>query len=225
VRQHSHSHRCRSRTRSNTLSFCSWRTTRRTTCLAAWSVHACHAMPRNARFRRTHTSSLVAVKHTKHATVDQLACSATHVCLCAAFELSGAQLDAASFSPTAKHCSHAQMPPPPPPPPTHPPTLLLLLPLLLFVLLILFVLLLLFFSPTASRSTHITPRATPTTTMCNPDDYHVQPRRLRCAQDLPGFDGVPPEGHSIPIDPKDPSKGNVTQKCGTGEYVCKGGPG
>ena len=42
---------------------------------------------------------------------------------------------------------------------------------------------------------------------------------------LPGADGIDPiNGHSVPIDPTDPSKGSVTMKCGTADYVCKGGP-
>lgn len=43
--------------------------------------------------------------------------------------------------------------------------------------------------------------------------------------DLPGFDGIPPSGHLIPLDPDDPSKGYTNVTCGTAEYVCKGGPG
>jgi hypothetical protein len=29
---------------------------------------------------------------------------------------------------------------------------------------------------------------------------------------------------SLPIDPKDPSKGSVQVTCGTANYICKGGP-
>lgn len=55
-------------------------------------------------------------------------------------------------------------------------------------------------------------------------ENHGLDNMLGC-MDLPGLDGVPKEGHIIPVDPSDPSKGNITQSCGTGEYVCKGGPG
>lgn len=36
---------------------------------------------------------------------------------------------------------------------------------------------------------------------------------------------MPKDGHTIPVDPDDPTKGNITQKCGTSEYVCSSGPG
>ena len=41
---------------------------------------------------------------------------------------------------------------------------------------------------------------------------------------LANFDGVK-DGHVIPEDPSDPSKGGATVKCGTAAYVCPGGPG
>ena len=41
----------------------------------------------------------------------------------------------------------------------------------------------------------------------------------------PGFDGIPPQGHSIPYDPSEPSKGGVSVQCGTGDYVCSGSAG
>ena len=41
---------------------------------------------------------------------------------------------------------------------------------------------------------------------------------------LPKGDWVK-EGHVIPMDPKDPSKGGATIKCGEAEYACKSGPG
>jgi phospholipase C len=41
---------------------------------------------------------------------------------------------------------------------------------------------------------------------------------------LTGFDGIPAGGLSIPRSATDPSKGNATVTCGTGKYVCKGGP-
>ena len=43
--------------------------------------------------------------------------------------------------------------------------------------------------------------------------------------DLPGFDGIE-KGHSIPVDPNDPSKGVVNVTCdGSAPYVCRSGPG
>ena len=42
---------------------------------------------------------------------------------------------------------------------------------------------------------------------------------------LPGFDGIE-KGHSIPVDPNDPSKGVVNVTCdGSAPYVCRSGPG
>eukprot|EP01045_Picozoa_sp_COSAG04_P015711 COSAG04_NODE_1263_length_7493_cov_30.492562_2_plen_155_part_00 len=41
----------------------------------------------------------------------------------------------------------------------------------------------------------------------------------------PGFDGIPPQGHSIPYDPAQPSKGGVSVQCGAGDYVCAGSAG
>ena len=41
---------------------------------------------------------------------------------------------------------------------------------------------------------------------------------------LPGFDGVD-KGHSLPRDPRDPSKGTFEVTCGTAHYKCSGGPG
>jgi phospholipase C len=49
-------------------------------------------------------------------------------------------------------------------------------------------------------------------------------RTLGC-MDLPGMDGLPKEGMRLPVDPKNASKGMVNITCGTGEYVCKSGPG
>ena len=41
---------------------------------------------------------------------------------------------------------------------------------------------------------------------------------------LPGFDGIPPEGHKVPHDPDNPALGSVNISCGTADYVCKKGP-
>jgi phospholipase C len=41
---------------------------------------------------------------------------------------------------------------------------------------------------------------------------------------LANFDGVK-DGHVIPMDPSDPSKGGATVSCATASYVCPGGPG
>ena len=41
---------------------------------------------------------------------------------------------------------------------------------------------------------------------------------------LPGFDGIPPEGHKVPHDPDNPALGSVNISCGTADYVCKSGP-
>jgi len=40
--------------------------------------------------------------------------------------------------------------------------------------------------------------------------------------DLPGFDGI--QGHSVPKDPQDETKGVVNITCGEALYVCEGGP-
>eukprot|EP01062_Namystynia_karyoxenos_P007990 TRINITY_DN12818_c0_g1_i2.p1 TRINITY_DN12818_c0_g1~~TRINITY_DN12818_c0_g1_i2.p1 ORF type:complete len:503 (+),score=164.62 TRINITY_DN12818_c0_g1_i2:160-1668(+) len=55
-------------------------------------------------------------------------------------------------------------------------------------------------------------------------ENHAFDNMLGC-MDLPGADGIPPEGRLIPVDPADPSKGNVNVTCGTAPYVCTGGPG
>ena len=56
-------------------------------------------------------------------------------------------------------------------------------------------------------------------------ENHGFDQMLGC-MDLPGADGISTEtGHSIPVDPSDPTKGNVTMKCGTAKYVCPSGPG
>ena len=44
------------------------------------------------------------------------------------------------------------------------------------------------------------------------------------AAELPGIDALPPN-LTQPIDPNDPSKGNVTVRCGAAQYVCPHGPG
>eukprot|EP00041_Stephanoeca_diplocostata_P025155 m.651968 g.651968 ORF g.651968 m.651968 type:complete len:591 (-) comp22686_c0_seq1:2013-3785(-) len=54
-------------------------------------------------------------------------------------------------------------------------------------------------------------------------ENHAYDNMFGC-MDLPGADGVR-DGHSIPIDPSDPSKGVVNVTCGTPPYVCTGGPG
>ena len=41
---------------------------------------------------------------------------------------------------------------------------------------------------------------------------------------LDGFDGIA-DGHTIPADPSDPSKGVINVTCGGAPYVCDGGPG
>jgi len=38
-----------------------------------------------------------------------------------------------------------------------------------------------------------------------------------------GFDGIPPEGRQIPVDPRNASRGNVTVSCGTAKYICAHG--
>ena len=50
------------------------------------------------------------------------------------------------------------------------------------------------------------------------------PDHFFACMDLPKGDWVK-EGHVIPMDPKDPSKGGATIKCGEAEYACKSGPG
>jgi phospholipase C len=42
--------------------------------------------------------------------------------------------------------------------------------------------------------------------------------------DKPGIDGIPPAGHTVPIDPSDPSKGVVNISCGHGEFMCDAAP-
>ena len=54
---------------------------------------------------------------------------------------------------------------------------------------------------------------------CTPDHFFA------CMDPpLPSFDGVR-DGHVIPMDPDDPSKGGATVRCATASYVCPGGPG
>ena len=55
-------------------------------------------------------------------------------------------------------------------------------------------------------------------------ENHAFDSMLGC-MGLPGADGIPPEGHLIPVDPSDKSKGYVNVTCGTQPYVCTGGPG
>ena len=55
-------------------------------------------------------------------------------------------------------------------------------------------------------------------------ENHAADSMFGC-MNLPGFDGIPSGGLQLPIDAKDPSKGNVTVTCGTADYVCKAGPG
>ena len=43
--------------------------------------------------------------------------------------------------------------------------------------------------------------------------------------DLPGIDGIPPEGLLIPRDPTNLTKGFANVSCGTSPYVCSGSPG
>jgi len=43
--------------------------------------------------------------------------------------------------------------------------------------------------------------------------------------DKPGYDGIPPSGHSIPYDPVEPSKGGVSVECGAADNVCTGSAG
>ncbi len=50
------------------------------------------------------------------------------------------------------------------------------------------------------------------------------PDHFWACEDLPTGDFVK-DGHFLPMDPTDPSKGGSTLKCGTATYVCPGGPG
>ena len=52
-------------------------------------------------------------------------------------------------------------------------------------------------------------------------ENHATDHFLGC-MDLPGFDGIA-GGHTIPIDPDDPTKGVVNVSCGTSPYVCTDG--
>ena len=54
-------------------------------------------------------------------------------------------------------------------------------------------------------------------------ENHAADQVFGC-MDLPGFDGIPAEGHQIPKVPDDPALGVVNVSCGTADYVCKSGP-
>ena len=54
-------------------------------------------------------------------------------------------------------------------------------------------------------------------------ENHAADNLFGC-MNLTGFDGIPPEGHNLPIDPNDSSKGHVTVTCGEAVNVCKRGP-
>jgi phospholipase C len=54
-------------------------------------------------------------------------------------------------------------------------------------------------------------------------ENHAADNMFGC-MNLTGFDGIPDGGLQLPIDAKDPSKGNVTVTCGTADYVCASGP-
>ena len=41
--------------------------------------------------------------------------------------------------------------------------------------------------------------------------------------DKPGLDGIA-NGHAVPVDPTDPSRGLINITCGQGEYMCKAAP-
>jgi phospholipase C len=54
-------------------------------------------------------------------------------------------------------------------------------------------------------------------------ENHAFDHLLGC-QDVPGIDGIA-AGHSVPVDPLDPSKGLINITCGKAPYICPSGPG